>query len=68
MELNTALASNLFEYLEPSQMQAIFQRINTVYYDLVEKFKHTCHKLQNIDTCEDFKEVRQMCDICHEKI
>ena len=68
MELNTTLASNLFEYLDKTQMQAVFERINTVYYDLVDKFKKIYREWYMLENGKDIKETREMCDVCHEKI
>lgn len=39
MELNNSLTSHLFEYLDKNQVEAVFERVNTLFNDLISKYK-----------------------------
>jgi hypothetical protein len=66
VELNNTFASELIEFLEQKQITGIFDRFNTIFLDLFEKFKRNNIDLKNSEENRNRKEAWKVCQVCHE--
>lgn len=49
-------------------MEAVFSRINTIFSDFIDKYRKAIGQLTFIQSKRHVKEIREICDICHDKI